>query len=340
MVCVLQNLKAEFNCTINSTKDVKHPWLPKTQIRKYSTVIWTISLSKFWLHCVLHISKELSWLLTHFEAYTRSETMCNRKFKLNFDPCLGLSHLVEKFIFIISNSIQLAQAPPTVQTLHDFQLLPGCNWGLHFSGMLLLINAVQQPRTIKEEKDNHVITQVRKWKALNKIMNIHPWNLSIKYLSCFDNGHRKNILYGYKEYIMKSVQFKNYKPTFTVVQNIHPHRKVKSNVLHFLYRGMKLENSFIQQKLVYQIIKLLNAINSDIQLGHSAYLYTIFMKHKMKFNFWEENKAVSSTQWTECVSKSNAVQTKLQWDLSQCLIFMNVLQYICICMGLNTGPDN
>jgi len=37
---------------------------------------------------------------------------------------------------------------------------------------------------------------------------------------------------------MKSVQFKNYKLTFTVVQNIHLHRKVKSNVLHILYRGM------------------------------------------------------------------------------------------------------
>jgi len=37
---------------------------------------------------------------------------------------------------------------------------------------------------------------------------------------------------------MKSVQFKNYKLTFTVVQNIHPHRKVKSNVIHILYRGM------------------------------------------------------------------------------------------------------
>lgn len=74
-----------------------------------------------------------------------------------------------------------------------------------------------------------------------------------------------------------------------------------------------MENSFIQQKLVYQIIKLLNAINSDIQLGHSAYLYTMFVKNKMKLNLWEENKGVSSTEWTECVSKSNAVQTILQW---------------------------
>jgi len=31
VVCVLQNLEAEFNCTVDSTKDVKHPWLPKTQ---------------------------------------------------------------------------------------------------------------------------------------------------------------------------------------------------------------------------------------------------------------------------------------------------------------------
>lgn len=88
--------------------------------------------------------------------------------------------------------------------------------------------------------------------------------------------------------------------------------------------------------------KTFNAINSDIQLGHSAYLYTMFMKNKMKLNLWEENKGVSSTEWTECVSKSNAVQTILQWDLSQCLIFMNVLQYIriCICMRRNRGPNN
>lgn len=74
--------------------------------------------------------------------------------------------------------------------------------------------------------------------GLSKIMKIHLWNLNVKYLGCFDDGHRKNILYGYKEYIIESVQFKNYKLTFTVVQNIHLHRKVKSNVLHILYRGM------------------------------------------------------------------------------------------------------
>jgi len=62
--------------------------------------------------------------------------------KLNFDPCLGLSQLVENFIFIILNCDHLVQAPQTVQTLHDFQLLPGCICGLHFSGMLLPINAV------------------------------------------------------------------------------------------------------------------------------------------------------------------------------------------------------
>lgn len=114
----------------------------KNSIRKYSTVICTISLSKFWLHGVLHISKEVPWLLTHSEADTRYETMCNRKLKLNFDPCLGLSQLVEQFIFIILNFDHLVQAPQTVQTLHDFQLLPGCKCSLHFSGMLLPINAV------------------------------------------------------------------------------------------------------------------------------------------------------------------------------------------------------
>lgn len=182
--------------------------------------------------------------------------------KLNFDPCLGLSQLVEKFIFITLNSDHLVQAPQTVQTLHDFQLLPGRKCGLHFSGMFttnqccitsqnnkdlspdfvqLLTFWVYLNISTQEEKDKHVMTQVRNGRqalTLSKIMNIHPWNWSIKYLRSFDNGHRKNILYGYKEYIMKSVQFKNYKLTFTVVQNIHPHRKVKSNVLHILYRGM------------------------------------------------------------------------------------------------------
>jgi len=75
--------------------------------------------------------------------------MCNGKLKFNFDPCLGLSQLVEKFIFIILNSDHLVQAPQTVQSLHDFLRLPGHKCGLHFSGMLLPINAVQHPRTAK-----------------------------------------------------------------------------------------------------------------------------------------------------------------------------------------------
>lgn len=115
----------------------------KNSIRKYGTVIWTLY---HWVNSDFKVSfifqkNYLGFL--HILKLILDLKQCLTGNKLNFGPCLVLSQLVEKFIIIIIlNSDNLVQAPQTVQTLHDFQLLLGHKFGLHFSGMLLPINAI------------------------------------------------------------------------------------------------------------------------------------------------------------------------------------------------------
>ena len=153
----------------------------------------SISLSKFWLHGVLHISKELPWLLTYLEANIRSETLCNRK-QIKFWPLFGLKPISWKFYFyyfkLWSFSTSSTNSP-------DFAWFPASAWVYMRSSLFWNVTTNQCCITsqnnkdlspdfvqlltfwvylnifIKEEKDNHVTTQVTKWKTSPNIKQNH-----------------------------------------------------------------------------------------------------------------------------------------------------------------------